>query len=181
LRDADASNQLVVHTQEVLLSAESVLLAALEAQTSAQTCVETGNPVDNEGFTRTERATIESIDRLAALTADNFDQQRSLSQLRPQLSETLGLLRAAAAAKREGRVPAQADLVTANTMLDAARETLRTMRLEENRLLGERVQADRAAVRRLQWLSIGALTAAAALRRLHLADGPDGLAGAGTR
>ena len=56
LRDADASNQLVVHTQEVLLSAEGVLLRALEAQNSAQTYVETGNPADNEGFTLKQNA-----------------------------------------------------------------------------------------------------------------------------
>jgi two-component system sensor kinase FixL len=44
--------------------------------------------------------------------------------------------------------------------MDSARRTLQAMRLDENRLLAERVQVDQAAVRRLQFVSVALAVAA---------------------
>jgi PAS domain S-box-containing protein len=157
LRGADESSQLVVHTQEVLLADENVLLGAVEAESALRRYLSTGDAREIEALTRAERTATDALDRVAALTADNPDHQRRLPQIRQQLSNAFAQFRGVADARREGRVPAADDLGAADSALDAAREALRTMRLDENRLLATRVQADRVAVQRLEWLSMAAL------------------------
>ena len=57
-------------------------------------------------------------------------------------------------------VPRTADAGAQRAGMDSARRTLQAMRLDENRLLAERVQVDQAAVRRLQFVSVALAVAA---------------------
>jgi PAS domain S-box-containing protein len=66
-------------------------------------------------------------------------------------------------ARREGGARGATELDAANTGLTSAREMLREMRVEENRLLTERVQADQTAVQRLQITAIGVVISAGGL------------------
>jgi PAS domain S-box-containing protein len=95
----------------------------------------------------------------------------------------IGALRTQANAKRAARAVSPSDADAQQAAMDAARGTMRAMRAEENRLLADRVQADQAAVGRLQWVSmvllvttigllvwIGWLMARDARRQRHSAD-----------
>ncbi len=92
--------------------------------------------------------------RLAALTADNPNQQARVAQLRQDAADVLAALRAVVEATQAARPITPADAEAQRAGMDSARRTLQAMRAEENRLLADRVRVDQAAVRRLQFVSI---------------------------
>ena len=145
---AQDSNQAVVHTQEVLTAFETVLSTLVDAEGATRSgLASAGAP---EPLDRAGRTIDTDVNRLATLTRDNPTQQTNVEQLRQDATRTLAALRAQWDAKRGARAASPADAETARASMDAARATLRAMRREENRLLAERVQADRSAGRRLQ-------------------------------
>ncbi len=160
IQRSQASNERVVHTQEVLTAIESVLATIVDADTSVRSTLSSGDARNLTALGQTARTIDADISRLAALTADNPSQQVRVAQLRQDAAGVLAALRAMAEATRATRpvIPADADAQRAGT--DSARRTLQAMRAEENRLLAYRVQVDRAAVRRLQLVSIALAVAA---------------------
>ena len=160
---ARASNQWVVHTQEVLTAIEAVLAKVADGESAVRGYVSSGDARVLEPLDRTERTIDTDVDRLAALTADNPSQQFRITALRQGAMRALAALRARADAKRTARPFSQADVDALQAGMDAARTTMQAMRAEENRLLAERVQADQAAVLYLQWLSIALVIAAIGL------------------
>lgn len=159
---AQASNQAIVHTQEVLTAIETVLSTLVNAEGAARSDVASAGDRGPEPLDRAERTIDTDVNRLAMLTVDNPTQQANVQQLRQDATRTLAAVRAQWDAKRGARAgPADAEIERAN--MDAARATLRTMRTEENRLLAERVQTDRTAGRRLQQVTFALVAVAVGL------------------
>ena len=154
---AQDSNQWVVHTQDVLTAIDVPLSTVGEAETSVRRYLSSADPQDLEPLARAERTIDADINRLATLTLDNATQQAHVRQLRQDASRALGTLRTRAEANREGRAFSSSDADAQQSAMDAARATMRAMRAEENRLLADRVQVDRAAMSGLQWVSIALL------------------------
>jgi methyl-accepting chemotaxis protein len=143
------ANQWIHHTQEVYVQLETVLGTLVSAEPAVrQLPVDLGvrNP---DALVRADGSIGSELDRLASLTADNPAQQERLQRFRAQASETLGLLHRLTDAKRLG-APTVGDDVERGA-LDEIRRIAQEMRAEETRLLGERVERDHGAVRRLQW------------------------------
>jgi two-component system, LuxR family, sensor kinase FixL len=157
------SNQWVVHTQEVLTGIEAVLSTAVDAESAVRRYLTSGDEKALAPFDRARRIIEADVNHVAALTADNSSQQARAEQLRQDLSRTLAALRAQVEAKRAARTSSPTDAETARVSMEASRATMRSMRAEENRLLAERVQADQAAVRRLQGVSMALVTVAVSL------------------
>ncbi len=160
---AQASNQWVVHTQEVLTAIETVLAKVADAESALRGYVSSGDARVLEPLDRAERTIDADVNRLAALTADNPNQQARLPQLREEVTRALAALRTRAEAKRLAVAFGQADVDALQTGMDAARTAMQAMRGEENRLLAERVRTDQAAVLYLQWISIALIVAAVGL------------------
>jgi PAS domain S-box-containing protein len=158
---AQDSNQAVVHTQEVLAAIDTVLSTLVDAESAARSDpASAGAP---EPLDRAERTIETDVTRLATFTRDNPTHQANVQQLRQDATRTLAALRAQWEAKRGAAAAGPADAESARASLDAARATLRAMRTEENRLLAERVQADRSAGRRLQLVTFGLVVVAVGL------------------
>ena len=163
VEQAQVSDQLVLHTQEVLTSLEAVLATVLDADGAVRGFTASADSRTLEPFDRAERAAGEGINRLATLTADNPNQQARLPQLRQEIARALAALRVVADAKRAARAVGPTDTDAAQARITAARNTIQAMRAEENRLLGARVQANHAAVRRLQQILVALVAAAVGL------------------
>ena len=103
---------------------------------------------------QTERTIDVDISRLSALTADNPSQQARVAQLRQDTASVMAALRAVVGATQAARPVTAVDADAQRAGMDSARRTMQAMRAEENRLLADRVRADQAAVRRLQFVSI---------------------------
>jgi two-component system sensor kinase FixL len=155
----EEANRWVRHTQEVLAELETALGTLVSADSVVRQLpvnVDARNP---EALDRAEASIVAQLDRLAALMADNPAQREPLQQFRTQAPQFLALLGRLADAKRRG-IANTDDLDVAAAGLNAIRQLAREMRGEEIRLLGERVDRDRAAARRLQWTAAAILVVA---------------------
>jgi len=155
---AQASTQLVIHTQEVIAQIEAVAAIVTNAETLSRDLQFSTAAQRVEAFGVSERNLGAAVDRLAMLTADNPSQQARLAQLRQSVARMLAAMRSAAPVAPGSEAPSAQP-----TSDDAVRNLLRTMRLDEINLLGVRAQSEAAAGRRLQWTSIVVVLAAAAL------------------
>lgn len=158
IQRSQASNERVVHTQEVLTAMESVLVSIEDADTA----VHSSGPLarNRTALDQTERTVEPDILRLATLTADTPDQQARVTQLRQDAAGVLAALRAVVEAPQDTRLITPADAAAQRAGLDSARRTLRAMRAEESRLLADRLRVNQAAVRRLQLVSVALAVAA---------------------
>jgi PAS domain S-box-containing protein len=157
---SQASNEWVVHTQEVLTAIESVLATIVDADTAVRSGVSSADARNLTALGQTARTVDAEVSHLAALTADNPNQRARVTQLRQNAAGVLAALGAMVEATQAPRSLNPTDAEAQRTRMDSARRTLQAMRTEENRLLADRVQKDQAAMRRLQFISM-ALAAAA--------------------
>ena len=162
VEQAQVSDRLVLHTQVVLTSLEAVL-ATVDADGAVGGFTASADSRTLEPFDRAERAAGEGINQLATLTADNPSQQARLPQLRQEIARALAALRLVTDAKRAARAVNSTDTDAAQAAITAARNTIQAMRAEENRLLAARVQANHAAVRRLQQILVALVAVAVGL------------------
>jgi two-component system sensor kinase FixL len=163
VEQAQVSDQSVLHTQEVLTSLEAVLATMLDADVAVRRFTASSDSPTLEPLDRAERAAGERINQLATLTADNPSQQARVPELRQEIAQALATLRVVADAKRAPRAVGPTETDAAQARITAARNTIQTMRAEENRLLGARVQANHAAGRRLQQILVVLVAAAVGL------------------
>jgi PAS domain S-box-containing protein len=160
---AQVSEQSVLHTQEVLTSLEAVLTTVLDADVAVRRFTASSDSQTLEPFDRAERAAGDGINQLATLTADNPNQQTRVPELRKAIAQAFAALRVVADAKGAARAVSSTDTDAAQARITAARNTIQAMRAEENRLLETRVQANHAAVRRLQQTLVALVAAAVGL------------------
>src|SRR6185436_1628651 len=71
IQRSQASNERVVHTQEVLTAIESVLTTIMDAETAVRSSVSSTDARNLTALGQTTRTIDADINRLAALTADN--------------------------------------------------------------------------------------------------------------
>jgi signal transduction histidine kinase/ActR/RegA family two-component response regulator len=150
LRLAAESSRAVARTQQVLMTLEDILSHVFSGETAARSYETTGRESDLEPLTRAQRSLPGTVDAAAALTTDNFGQQRRMPQLRRQITEIIDALNRIVANRRLGHPVTSTATEQQKAAMDRLRETLREMRLEEGRLLKEHVEADERATRTTQ-------------------------------
>lgn len=154
VRRAQDSNQLVAHTQQVLSDSETMAGKLVDADRDVRIYVQSPASVAPPGLDVLEREAVVDLDRLAALTIESAPQQRRIAELRQQITRAFEVFRAVTATARDGNPTSAAQIVAREGAVDAARSTVRGIRLEENRLLSDRITENQLAVRRLQWVAI---------------------------
>jgi PAS domain S-box-containing protein len=162
VQQADESNRLVLHTQEVLAQIEKVLGTLVAAEASVNALPVNANLRIPDDVAGADRRVDAELDGLTRLTIDNPDQHRRIERLRDNAREALAAVHALAETKRRA-VPGPDALESEHVTMDGAREIAQEMRLEENRLLRERANGDVAATRRLRWAAIAVLFIAVGL------------------
>ena len=163
VEQAQVSNQWIVHTQAVLAASETVLATVVDAETAVRSYASPADVRALEPLERAERTSVAAVNQLAALTADNPNQQARVPALRQEMTRALAALRLVADAKRASRVVSLADLDASQAGMTALRRTMQAMRAEENRLLAERVQVNQTAFRRLQQVLVALVVTATGL------------------
>ena len=136
---SQASNERVVHTQEVLTAIESVLATIVDADTAVRSDVSSADARNLTALGQTARTVDAKVSHLAALTADNPNQRARVTQLRQDAAGVLAALGARVEATQAPRSVNPTDAEAQRTRIDSARRTLQAMRTEENRLLADRV------------------------------------------
>jgi PAS domain S-box-containing protein len=157
---ARTSNRWLAHTHEVLAAAETVLSTVIDADASVRSYLLSGGADDLQAFGRADREITAYLDTLAALTADNPDQQTRVGQLRREVADALTALHALADTKRAAPGAPASSSETELGRIDRVRRSLQAIRLQEEQLFRQRSQDDQAAVGRLEWMSILILLAA---------------------
>ena len=140
---SQASNERVVHTQEVLTAIESVLATIVDADTAVRSDVSSADARNLTALGQTARTVDAKVSHLAALTADNPNQRARVTQLRQDAAGVLAALGARVEATQAPRSVNPTDAEAQRTRMDSARRTLQAMRTEENRLLADRVKGIR--------------------------------------
>lgn len=154
LQQANESTQWIDHTQEVLAQLETVLGLVVEAERAVLSQPSGDQTRAPEALDRADRSAGSSVDRLAALTADNPNQQRRIPSLREATARSLASLHRLAEARRRSEVSTREALDEERVNMDALRGAIQTMRTEENALLDQHAQREKAAVGRLAWIVI---------------------------
>jgi two-component system sensor kinase FixL len=163
LQKAHDSTRWVAHTSAVWTQLESVLGLLVDAERVVLDRTNRDQRRPPEALERAERDAGSTIATLAALTADNPNQQQRIPSLRDAVTRSLTALRQLSEASRRSETW-PADLVNDEQVnMGAVRNTILEMRTDENALLDRRVQADQAAIGRLTWIVIGIALAAVAL------------------
>ena len=160
---AQNSHQRVAHTQEVLMAVESVLSTLADTGRDTRRYLTSTEDRQPDQLDRAEHSLETDLNRVATLTVDNPAQQARVRQLREDAARTLAALRTQWRMKGEARRASPPDDDAERDGMDAARTTLRAMRAEENRLLGERVLGERAAGLRVQQVTFTLVVVAVGL------------------
>ncbi|MGA3024576.1 MAG: CHASE3 domain-containing protein [Bryobacteraceae bacterium] len=138
----------VSHTQQVLSEMDNLLLAVTSAETGQRGYVLTGDESYLEPFRAALPQVDRSISRLRELIRDSgADQQARLEELTPAVHLKMDELRGTVELRRtQGEAAAVAQVRTGlgHRAMDAIRRITLSMNIEEERLLGQRLKAQRS-------------------------------------
>ncbi len=163
LQRAETSNESLVRTEQVLVNIEAVVARSVEAETGTRGFLLTGDTQFLAPFDEAERALPRQLDFLAALTADNPNQQQRLELLRTQVASQIQLLRQQRMDYEHDRPLRPQRAIEERIMMDRVRSTLSDMRREELRLRDTRLAEDARAMRRTRGLGIAVVALMGAL------------------
>jgi len=124
-----------------------------DAETGGRGYLITGEERYLEPYRNSLPAIQRDIDELRNLTADNANQQRRLDSLEPLVSEKLGVLKETITLRKEKGLQAALQVVLSDkgkTIMDEIRKVIAAMESEENGLLNQRAEEERARARRTE-------------------------------
>jgi len=138
LRD---QNGLIEHTVEVQRELDAVLIAESEADANVRAFLLTASPQVLETVRQAQQSTIERLDRLTALVADNPTQQQRMKALRDAVETRRQRVDRVIAVRQGGSIDqAMAEARAADTTAprEAVRRIISEMEQEEGQLLATR-------------------------------------------
>jgi signal transduction histidine kinase/ActR/RegA family two-component response regulator len=143
------SNAWLLHTQEVLAALQTTLATSVDAETGVRGYLIVERARYLEPFERAEASLDGILNRLAALTTDNAEQQRRIGELRSNVQSLRRALTLMIEVKRGGgSIDAEMNDREKATM-DAIRANISAIRTGELALLSERTRSDEAAIRHI--------------------------------
>lgn len=179
LAEQRAATLRYVHTQDVLVAVGAFTTALSETQRGAGGYLLSGDPAFAARHATGARATLDHLQRVQALTADNPDQQRRVSALAAETKIVLGVTEREVELEASGQHAAALALVhskAAHVAIQRAQTISAAFIAEEQRLLAaRRAAAEEAASNTarvttvLALLGAGFLAAAAGLGSIALA------------
>lgn len=136
----------VAHTQEVLREIEAVVSAYGDSEAEARGYVLTGNDFYAQRYAEASARIRERTRRLAALTADNPQQQGRLQQLEHAVDDRLATLGEMIRARKEKGLEAAQEMASAPLLqkeVGEFRQSVTALENEENALLAQRTEEAR--------------------------------------
>jgi len=141
----------IEHTLEVQRELDAVFLAESEADANVRAYLLTASPQALETLREGQRSAIGRLDRLAALTADNPQQQQRVTALRSAVETRRQRLDRVITVRQTGTIDeaiAEARAGDTGASRDAVRQTIADMEREEAQLLAARRQMANGAYAR---------------------------------
>lgn len=133
----------IVHTENVLRTLEEINSQLVDAETGQRGYILTREESYLEPYNEAILKIIENLKYLKELTSDNPVQQKNIEMVEPLIKARLKGLRKTIRLKRNGKDDLVMSIVLENEgkkLMDDIREITSSMKVEENRLLGERSQ-----------------------------------------
>lgn len=170
-RQAEA-DAMVAHTQEVLISAESLLSIVKDAETGQRGYLITGDERHLEPYQSAVANWRDGLRRLRELTADNASQQRRLDEITPLVEDRLRLIERVVGLRRQGDGEAARRIVLGGEgrrLMDELRRRFSEIQTEERRLLSEHQAARSREWRAAVFVVLGWLLAAGVMTLANFA------------
>lgn len=141
-----SNSQLVNHTNQVLLEAENVMSAVKDAETGQRGFLITLDPSFLQPYEGAQDKAAKSYDALAGLTAENVAQQKNLAELKmlyeakfEQMQRIIDMTRRNTSFRRD-TLSRYAEMVRGKKIMDDLRLVINRLKIEENKLLTDRLQ-----------------------------------------
>lgn len=140
------NSQLVNHTNEVLLEAENIISLMKDAETGQRGYIITRNTSFLQPYEGAAEKVADSYASLKRLTADNPAQQRNLEDAKGFADEKFRQMRRVIDVTRKMGSTASdtalhhAEMVKGKEVMDALRGTVNRIKIEETRILKERIE-----------------------------------------
>jgi signal transduction histidine kinase len=157
---------LIEHTLEVQRELDAVLVAASESDANIRAYLLTASPQALETVREVQPSAIQRLDRLAALVADNPQQQKRVAALRGEVETRRRRLDRVITVRQTGTIDeaiAEARAADTGASRDAVRQAIADMEQEEAQLLAARRQTANGAYDRAVNGRIGSGLVSAAL------------------
>lgn len=162
----------VSHTYQVMSHLRNVRSAISEAESGQRGFVITGRPEYLREYERNVERTMQDLEAVAGLTADNPHQQGRVPELQAAIEERVAIMGQPIAARRAGSFNTAQSIVSSGTgrhLMAAIHAGLAAMENEENRLLDRRrSEAARGRKTFLVSLAVGSLAGVLLLSGLFL-------------
>ncbi|KIO76169.1 histidine kinase [Pedobacter lusitanus] len=129
------NSKLVSQSNSIISHTEGVLSALKDAETGQRGFLLTGDEAFLEPYNGAKGEAIVLLDTLQQQTVDNASQQVNIKKLREIIEGRLGILEKSIAIKRKGGTISIGDLLAGKGYMDNARRVIKTMQVEEQRLL----------------------------------------------
>src|ERR1041384_1079414 len=146
----ESDREWVAHTHQVLGTIDTVHVALADLESKQRSYVLTGDPTHLQGYEMRREALSANLVKLRRLTADNPVQQRNIDELDRALRARLIQMQLEIVLRQEKGVEAAAGSIrreSGSVLMAAIGDRLSAMRVEEQRLLNERIVAADVASR----------------------------------
>ncbi len=147
LRQFQAQNRWVSHTQQVLEDTEHLLSLTIDAETGQRGYLLTGNRMYLQSHDSAMQDIYDELANLRWLTRDNPNQQARLNELEPLLIQKLDVLNQTIQLRENQQTEAALAIVQTGQgqrLMDQIRVLAGAIKAEENRLLQQRTQQTEA-------------------------------------
>ena len=132
------STDLVKHSDEVILNVEGVISTLKDAETGQRGYLLTGNKVFLAPYNGATDTALAALNKIAASTKDNPNQQKSIAELRDIMVRRLNIIKSTIEIKSLGGNVDPTVLFQGKTYMDQARSVVQRMVKEERNLLEQR-------------------------------------------
>lgn len=129
------STELVKHSDEVILNAESVISSLKDAETGQRGYLLTGNKVFLEPYNGATATALTTLNKIAETTKDNPNQQSSIAELRNIMVRRLNIIKSTIEIKSLGGNVDPTVLFEGKTYMDKARAIVQRIVKEEQTIL----------------------------------------------
>ncbi|HST23498.1 MAG TPA: CHASE3 domain-containing protein, partial [Blastocatellia bacterium] len=146
--------RLVTHTYKVIGELDATLSNLIDAETGQRGFLITGIDSYLDPYNEAIATIDDHLQSIRDLIADNPGQQKLLSTLEPSINERLSIIAESLRLRRQEGFEAAKNIVLTNkgrAAMDAIRETIAKMKIEEDRLLQQRDAESNVSARQAEW------------------------------
>jgi signal transduction histidine kinase/DNA-binding response OmpR family regulator/CHASE3 domain sensor protein len=129
------SAEMVKHSNQVMAKLENVVSALTDAETGQRGFLLTSDKDFLEPYTGAKQRALGLLDEIRTETRDNEFQQRNVQKLKEIINGRLDIIKRTIEDKERGRAIGVSELINGKSYMDSARDLIKVMKGEEERLL----------------------------------------------